>query len=92
MANVIITLAIMPASPEVDMERLEEQVRAKVLTFTGESEMKSVIEPVAFGLKRLNLTFVADEAKGSTDALEAEIASLDEVNSCECTDARRAIG
>ena len=92
MATVILTFSIMPTGPEVDMNRLESQVKEKVTSFTGETEMKAEVQPVAFGLKRLVLTFVMDESKGGTDELEKDIAALDEVNSCECTDVRRAIG
>ncbi len=92
MADVIITLKVMPVSPEVDMTALEEKVKDKVKSFTGIDNIKSEIAPVAFGLKALNVTFVADEAKGSTDPLEEDIKSLDPVNDCEVTDVRRAVG
>ena len=38
------------------------------------------------------IIFVLDEAKGSTDPLEADISGLEEVNDCEVTDVRRAVG
>jgi elongation factor 1-beta len=92
MANVIITLKIMPESPEVDLDALEEKIKAKIVEFAGEGEMKTEQEPVAFGLKSLNIIFVMDEAKGGTDKLEEEIASIEGVNSAEAVDVRRAIG
>ena len=48
--------------------------------------------PVAFGLKALNVTFVMDEKKGSTDALEADLGVIEGVESVEVTDVRRTIG
>jgi len=40
----------------------------------------------------LNITFVMDEKKGSTDALEDQLRNIDGVNSAEVTDVRRSIG
>jgi elongation factor 1-beta len=91
MAQVIITLRVMPESPDVDMAQLADKVKGAVKNFGGEVG-KEDIKPVAFGLKSLDSIFIMDEAKGSTDKLEEEISSWDEVASCEVTDVRRAIG
>jgi translation elongation factor aEF-1 beta len=50
------------------------------------------VQPVAFGLKSVNITFLMDEKKGGTDDLEAQITSVEGVNSVECTDVRRIVG
>ncbi len=92
MASVIITLKIMPDSPEVNLDELEKQVKTKIQSFCGETQTKTEITPIAFGLKALNITFVMDESKGSTDYLEEQIAKLDTVNSVSVTDVRRALG
>ncbi|RME53741.1 elongation factor 1-beta [Candidatus Woesearchaeota archaeon] len=92
MADVIVTFTIMPESPETDLEHLTTLAKEKITAFAGEGDMRTSQEPVAFGLKKLIITFVADESKGSTEAIEKEIASLPGVSSCECTDVRRAIG
>ena len=92
MANVIVTLKVMPASPEVDMAKLEEAIKEKVKVFAGEGETKTEIEPVAFGLKSLKILFVADELKGSPDPIAEEVAGMEEVNSAEISDVRRAVG
>lgn len=92
MANVIITLKIMPTSPDVDLSAVEEKAKAKIIEFAGEGDMKTEQEPVAFGLKSLKIIFVMDESKGGTDKLEEDIASLEDVNSVEAVDVRRAIG
>lgn len=84
----------MPASPEVDLEKLQTVLKEKTLSFTGLSEetMKFEIKPVAFGLKSINLTFIAEEKAGGTDAIEDQIKELEEVASVEVTDVRRALG
>jgi len=91
MAEVIITLKIMPSSPEVDLTKITEEATKKVTAFEGEVGKTEEV-PLAFGLKSLNIIFVRDEAKGSTDALEDEIATIEGVQSVEVTDVRRAIG
>lgn len=92
MANVIITLRIMPDSPDADLKRLESESRRLINEFSGETEMRVNVEPVAFGLKSVNITFVTDEKRGSTDELERQISELDGISSVEVTDVRRAVG
>jgi elongation factor 1-beta len=92
MADVVITLKIMPNSPEVDLKKLSDEALEKIKTFSGLDNNKVEEEPVAFGLKALKILFVMDEAKGATDPLEEDISKLEGVNSVEVTDVRRAIG
>ncbi len=92
MADVIITLKIMPESPDTDMKKLEDDVKKKIAKFTGNKEFRVNIEEVAFGLKALNITFIMDENKGSTESLESEISNIDEVSSVNVVDVRRAFG
>lgn len=91
MAQVVVTLKIMPQSPEVDLKVLEEKVKDKVKIFGGEVG-KTEEEPIAFGLKALKLIFVMDENIGSTEKLEEDIKTLKSIQSVEVTDVRRAIG
>ncbi len=92
MAQVVVTLNIMPESPEVNLDDIETQAKAKIAEFSGNNENKTIQEPVAFGLKALKITFVMDEDKGSTDKLEEDIKTISGVNSVEAIDVRRAIG
>jgi len=92
MARVVITLKIMPSSPQIDLAKIEQEAKAKIADFSQNDEMKSEQEPIAFGLKALKITFVMDESKGSTDALEEDIKGIEGVNSVETVDVRRAIG
>jgi elongation factor 1-beta len=92
MANVIITIKIMPESPNIDLNKLENGVLKEIKKFTGETQVKKEIEPVAFGLKSLKITFVMDENKGGLEDLENRINSLNGVSSVEVIDVRRAIG
>ncbi len=83
MATVIVTLNIMPESPEIDLAKIEEESKKLVTEFAGETETKTEQEPIMF---------VMDEAKGSTDDLEKKISEIDGVNSVEVVDVRRTIG
>lgn len=91
MAQAIITLKIMLNSPDVDPETVKEQSLKLITEFNDNKETKVEIEPVAFGLKAVKIIFVADEAKGATEALEAKITEIEGVQSVECTDVRRAV-
>ena len=92
MAQAIITLKIMPESPDVNLDDVHTKTLEKIADFAGEGETKKEIEPVAFGLSALKIIFVMDEAKGSTEPLEKEIESVEGVNSVDVVDVRRALG
>jgi elongation factor 1-beta len=82
----------MPESPDVDLDRVLEEAQKKVTGYAGDTERRVKIEPIAFGLKAIMLTFVFDEQLGSTDNLEKQIEGIEGVQSVEVTDIRRAIG
>lgn len=82
----------MPVSPESDISLIQTKSEEEVIKFAGETEIKTEQEPIAFGLKALKIIFVMDESKGSIDPLEENIKKIDQVNSVETTDVRRAIG
>ena len=91
MATVVVTIKIMPESPDSDLKKIEEEAKEMIKKFGGDVG-KVEIEPVAFGLKAVKLIFIMDESKGGTEDLENEISGLDQVNSVETIDVRRAIG
>ena len=92
MAQVIVTIKIMPDSPEIEFEGIKEASIKEITAFCGETETKTEEEPIAFGLKALKILFVMDEDKGSTEELEKKVALIEGVNSVEVVDVRRAIG
>ncbi|MBI2650232.1 elongation factor 1-beta [Candidatus Woesearchaeota archaeon] len=92
MAQVVVTLRIMPKSIEADLHELESKAKKEIVKFCNSREFKASIEPIAFGLKALNIIFVMDESKGSTEKLEKKISQIEAVESVEVTDVRRAIG
>lgn len=92
MADVVVTIRIMPQDTKTDLGDLESGAKKKIIDFCNSKEFRTEIQPIAFGLKALNILFVMDESKGSTEALERKISQIDGVESVEVTDVRRAIG
>jgi elongation factor 1-beta len=92
MGTAVVTLKIMPESPETDLKAIEEQAAKLVREFAGDRETKVTIEPIAFGLKAINYIFVMDEGLGSPDVVAEKVQELDGVASAEIGDVRRAIG
>lgn len=91
MAQIVVTLKIMPKSPEVDFSPIEADARQRIQEFSG-IVARVEQEPIAFGLKALKMMFTMDEDKGSTEELENDIASIAGVNSVMVTDVRRTMG
>ena len=81
----------MPENPEIDLTQLAEKAKLIVSEFEG-NVMECVEEPVAFGLKSVNITFSRDEAKGTSDDVEDKLNDLEEVASVTVADVRRGIG
>ena len=92
MAQVVVTLKIMPQSPGVDLAELEKQAKEKIVEFCNSREFKTQIQPIAFGLKALLIYFVMEEKIGSTEELEQKISQIEGVESVEVPDVRRAVG
>jgi len=91
-AQAVVTMKIMPESPDVDLDGVKDKAIGIIAEFAGPGDVKTDIEPIAFGLKALLITFVMPEELGSPDALENDITAIEGVNSFEITDVRRAIG
>jgi len=90
MARVIVTLKLMPESPEINLDSLLESAK-EVLVEHNFDFISHEIKPIAFGLKQLNIIFAVDESKGSVDFIEDECAKIDGVNSAEIIDVRREV-
>ena len=87
-----LTVKIMPESPEVNLDEIKEKAKVVAKQFNVTFlEDKTEIEPVAFGLKALKLTFYMDESIGS-ESITNELGTIENVNSAEVCDMRRAVG
>ncbi len=92
MGTAVVTVKVMPESPETDLEKIQEEVAKIVREFAGERDTKASIEPLAFGLKALNFIFVMDEDLGSPDVVAEKVEMIEGVQSAEISDVRRAVG
>jgi len=84
-----VRIKIMPKSPEVDLEKLEKECGKVIEGFEGKVHSCEK-EPIAFGLTALIFTLLwPDEG---TDKLEEELGKVEDVNSVQLIDVRRAVG
>jgi len=88
MGEMIALLRVMPASLDVDLARLEADLRKAIPPKIRCERVE--IKPIAFGLKALNLTVrTEDDGSGAIDALEQDLAKVEGVESVQVTDAGR---
>lgn len=76
MGNVAVTIKIMPASPDVDIEKIKSAISKKMKV------QDAKIEPLAFGLKQLRILVVVPDT-GGTDKLENQIKRIEGVGEVE---------
>ena len=90
MGTALITIKIMPTSPDVNLDELQSSAESIITEHEGDKP-SSKTEPVAFGLNSLNISFSRDENLDNDEMLE-KINNLENVSSAEITDFRRAFG
>ncbi len=78
MGDVALIIRVMPESPEVNLEDLKSRIKAAVSGLHDARE-----EPIGFGLKALKIAVVVSDAAGESDAVEAQINSLEGVERAE---------
>ena len=91
MAQVIITVKLMPSDVEVDLSKLEKSASEEITRFGGKIG-RVTQEPIAFGLKALMISFFSDESKSNLDPLEDALRNVEDVESVDIVEVRRALG
>ena len=91
MAQIIVTLKIMPESPDVELESLVAPV-TEAISAEGGSVSAHEQEPIGFGIKALLITFSRDEGLGNLDGIEERVNALAGIENCESVNVRRALG
>ena len=87
MGEVVATIKVMPVSPETDLEQLKADIESSI---PDDAEFHKIEEePVAFGLIALNTMVVVDDGEGGTEATEAALNDLSDVERIQVTDVRR---
>jgi len=90
MSIVAVKIKIMPDSSETDIMKMEKNVKI-ILEKNEIKNPKFEVQPIAFGLKALIITFGWPEEK-ELESLEEELKKIKEVGSVQVIDIRRAIG
>ena len=90
MGTALLRIKLMPTSPEVNFEEIKE--KAKVIVEKGKGRNCSFEEePIAFGLKALIVSFDIDEEQ-ELEPVEEGLRNLENINSAQVIDMRRAFG
>lgn len=90
MGVVAVKIKIMPSSPEINIEELKDRIK-KFLEERDVKKPQFEIQPIAFGLKALIAMFGWPEEKG-LEGLEEAMGKIQDVNSVDLLDIRRAVG
>lgn len=80
----------MPSSPSSDLEEIKGEARKIIERENGKSCIFDE-ELIAFGLKAVIVTFLYPEEKG-IDSMENHLGKIEDVNSVQIIDIRRAFG
>ncbi|MDR2698511.1 MAG: elongation factor 1-beta [Candidatus Methanoplasma sp.] len=84
MGQIVASYDLMPESTDVDLGSVINAIPNVVPK--GVRVLESKIEPIAFGLKKVNVGFVIDDAdEGIGGALESALGSIPGIENIECT-------
>ena len=90
MGTALLKIKIMPESPDADLEAIENKSK-EIVKEKGGKNPSTVREPIAFGLNAVIINFSMDESL-SVDEFEDSLKEIEQVNSTEVVDFRRAFG
>jgi len=90
MGVALLKIKIMPTSPEVNLEQIKEQAK-KIVEDSEGKNCRFEEEPIAFGLKAVMVFFDIDESQ-EMDSIEQGLEKIENVNSVQIVDMRRAFG
>lgn len=85
MAKVIVTFRIMPRDVNVDLEKLEEDIRNTI------KPEKLEREPIAFGLTAIRAIKLVDDAAGELENVENRIKMVENVGNVEVVEITRSL-
>ena len=90
MGVALLKIKIMPTSPKVNLEQIKEQAK-KIVEDSEGKNCRFEEEPIAFGLKAVMVFFDIDESQ-EMDSIEQGLEKIENVNSVQIVDMRRAFG
>lgn len=78
MGSVAVILKVMPESPEVDMEKLQAEIKEKV---PGVNDMRT--EPIGFGLSAIKIAMIAEDDEGAEEQILGFFAGISNIDRIE---------
>jgi elongation factor 1-beta len=85
MAEVIVGLKVLPKTIDVDLDKLEEEIKRAI------SPERMQREPIAFGLVAILVTKLVPDEAGQVDELERKLKSIEDVGEVEVTGISRSL-
>ncbi|MCD6403483.1 MAG: elongation factor 1-beta [Candidatus Aenigmarchaeota archaeon] len=85
MGQVIVVFRVMPESIDINLEKLEEEIKTKI------SPQKIERMPVAFGLEALKVTKLVEEKEGELERIENELKEIENVSEVDILEVSRSI-
>jgi len=79
--EVVAKIKIMPSSPDADLEKLKENIKAAMPRDAKLCEMGE--EPIAFGLKAIIAVVTVGDVEGGTEKVEEAFASVEGAESVQ---------
>ena len=87
MAKIIVTMKVLPDSPERDLNELKKKVE-NVIEENGGKLYKESIEPIAFGINAMVFIYIIDESKG-TEEIENKVKEIEGTGDINISDMTR---
>lgn len=84
MGDVLLVYRVMPEDPDVDLDKLVEEIKAIAESYG--SYKGAQIEKVAFGLKALKPSVIIPDEGGIVDELEEKLRAIPGIQSAEAVD------
>jgi elongation factor 1-beta len=81
MGEVAAQIKIMPNGPDVDLKGLSARIGSQVAQYGRVHSCE--VQPIAFGLKALLITAIVEDKEGGTEAVEASLSVIEQVESVQ---------
>ncbi len=91
-SKAVITFKMMPTSPEVDFEAIQKTAQDLIISKGAIGETKSLLEPIAFGLKAIKVLAMFDVDGADFDKITEELKTLEGVQNAEVAKMDLALG
>ena len=88
-ANVVVTLKLMPDSPERNINELRQKIGNTLVKFGR--IYKEGIEPIAFGLNAIVFSVITVEKEGGTEPIEKALREIHGIADVQVTDVTRVV-